>query len=75
MTTSDASPGGRLLPCPFCGKAPRLHSYVDEDGNPDSYQVSCDNHPSGCIIVMASLSRDTAIDRWNRRALGGDRRE
>lgn len=61
----------RPLPCPFCGGVPsttmvspaRLHE-------PEQWDVSCENErcQSSPALVTFSMTREAAIERWNRRA-------
>lgn len=58
-----------LRSCPFCGSADlELGNLVDED----DWFVSC----NGCQIQqIANYTRDVAIERWNRRGEGQQRKE
>ena len=57
----------KLLPCPFCGKEPKLKKTKHTE--PDIfYWVGCYN--SGCIalpVVMSWETRAEAIAAWNKR--------
>lgn len=50
----------KLLPCPFCGKAPRLMDWGGKE-----WWVRCD---CGCVRSTSSRRAD-AIERWNTRAI------
>lgn len=50
----------KLLPCPFCGSEPELHT------NGKLYWVEC--HPCGLIPYIERPSADIVVAQWNRRA-------
>lgn len=66
-----------LLPCPFCGGPPMLHSYHEAEG-PSAvnriFWVTCDmTRPGHCqaavgIPVSNRQTEAQAIAAWNRRA-------
>jgi Lar family restriction alleviation protein len=56
------NPTIKLLPCPFCGGAPKM----DELGDADSYHVVCEECQMG---FHANFKPQDAADRWNRRAI------
>lgn len=47
-----------LLPCPFCGRIPKIESYKNE------YWIVCK-----CGIELGHLykSKQAAVNKWNRR--------
>ena len=60
-------PVNDLLPCPFCGSAPRLENYVVEAA------VFCSNKKCGADITCKHGARDErgfedCKKAWNRRA-------
>jgi len=68
--------GSSLLPCPFCGKQPKLNDYIAE-GKAEYVSVSCghpvsdgpDGHDDGTLTAEACAdTRDLAIAAWNRRS-------
>ena len=52
-----------LMPCPFCGKAPRINE------SNKTFMIECSN--DFCFIQPSTLSYitlDEAIEAWNERA-------
>lgn len=62
----------KLLPCPFCGEAPKSQLWGDEDEG--YYEIICEHTaPFGVHVsaVFAGVHADTeaeAVEAWNRRA-------
>lgn len=55
----------RLLPCPFCGKPPRVHDYWTADGG--RHAIACFN--SDCFGPhTTAVGLDDATRQWNTRA-------
>jgi Lar family restriction alleviation protein len=52
----------KLLPCPFCGGAPKM----EELGDADSFHVVCEECQMG---FHANFTPREAADRWNRRKI------
>ncbi len=60
---SETTP--KLLPCPFCGNAPRLTDYYGNYNKPPEHVVHCDH----CDLSLDGMpSPAKAIALWNRRA-------
>ena len=53
-----------LLPCPFCGGAPRKFNCVESDGFVSGTFVRCDE----CGIDINDEYESGAVEAWNRRA-------
>lgn len=50
----------KLLPCPFCGDSPKLHTWSDHD----YVRIECE---SCCFEWDYFHNVDDAADNWNRR--------
>ena len=50
----------RLLPCPFCGKKPKLTAVPDQV----MYSVRCE----GCTVQWPKYTKEEAIAAWNKRS-------
>lgn len=57
----------KLKPCPFCGHAPRLTTYAEDDPAWSQALIKCDH--CGACCHKAHRSKDKAIAWWNSRAL------
>lgn len=55
-----------LLPCPVCGKPPRVYHGANGDEYGDS--VECDDHDHDNGTVWPYTSWDEAVRRWNEYA-------
>jgi hypothetical protein len=57
-----------LLPCPHCGKTPRLHSLPGVSHAGRDWNIHCDT--AGCFNYITEDSRykDMLISAWNKRA-------
>ena len=60
-----------LLPCPLCGKYPEIQHDAEGDkyGRPTGYLVFCDGASHSCT-AGAFLTKQEAIDEWNKRIKG-----
>ena len=66
----------KLEPCPFCGKMDTVGVFagseleeLDDLDDADCFAVCCDATTCGCGAVGGhSMTKETAIKRWNRRA-------
>ena len=56
-----------LKPCPFCGRAPVLTTYAEDDPAWSQALIKCDH--CGACCHKAHRSKDQAIVWWNSRAL------
>lgn len=63
-----------LLPCPFCGTAPRvIEQNAEANHTGQGIVIECDNPlHCGVLVKTGSASRWTAIKRWNTRALSAN---
>ena len=62
-----------LLPCPWCGKKPKVHRYSLIGTGEVRYGVWCNNgNESQCPMVAVETipfkTQKEAVDAWNRRA-------
>lgn len=62
-----------LLPCPWCGKVPKVHRYALFKTREMRYGVWCHNgNPDACpmtaIETLPFATREEAISAWNKRA-------
>lgn len=60
-----------LLPCPFCGRQPKLRMAMDYYGNRENhhvphYWVAC-HHGRDHAISVGSAKLAVAMKRWNKR--------
>ena len=60
-----------LLPCPLCGKYPEIQHDAEGDkyGRSTGYLVFCDGASHSCT-AGAFLTKQEAIDEWNKRIKG-----
>lgn len=52
-----------LLPCPFCGKEPKLLATTEDDSFVRCYEVRCDH----CGIGLSEEYQNQTIELWNTR--------
>ena len=66
-------PEYKLLPCPWCGKVPKLQTYSLLKTRERRYGVWCDNGndercPMLAIETLPFKTKQEAVDAWNKRA-------
>ena len=62
-----------LLPCPWCGRVPRVHMYTVAKTKERRFGVWCDNGrehecPMLALETLPFKTRQEAIDAWNKRS-------
>ena len=69
-----AAVGEALKPCPFCGSQPKMHPYK---AAPGWIIVECvqDKYRCGVYLYTVGETEGEAAERWNRRAIPGERAE
>ncbi len=60
-----------LKPCPFCGGKAKLKVYRNSQGEKEYFVYCTSIYPTECAVCPDTtfyISKDGAIDAWNRRA-------
>ncbi len=62
----NAAATPKLLPCPFCGAAPKAEEFNDEEVH--TFFVSCVNQDCpACSVLASGDTPEDAAELWNTR--------